>query len=228
MTNPLFVAVDTGDLDHARKIARAVRGHVGGLKLGLEFFMANGPQGIAAMNEFGLPIFLDVKLHDIANTVGGAARALARLNVAIVNVHAAAGHAAMAAARDALPPSTAVIAVTVLTSFDAADLASIGVGAPVAEQVRHLAEMTRSAGLQGVVCSGSEAASVRAAWPDAIIAVPGLRPAGADVGDQKRVMTPRQAHDAGASILVVGRPITGAADPAAAAAAIAQSLTPSL
>jgi orotidine-5'-phosphate decarboxylase len=224
MTNPVFVAVDTCDLDHARAIARAVRGHVGGLKLGLEFFMANGPQGVAAMDEFGLPIFLDVKLHDIANTVAGAARGLARLNVAVVNVHAAAGHAAMAAARDALPPATAVIAVTVLTSFDAGDLASIGVGAAVTEQVQHLAEMTRAAGLQGVVCSGSEAAAIRAAWPGAVIAVPGVRPAGADVGDQKRVMTPRAARDAGATILVVGRPITGAADPAAAAAAIAASL----
>lgn len=228
MTNPVFVALDTVDLDRTRALAGALRDHVGGLKLGLEFFMANGPQGVAAMNEFGLPIFLDVKLHDIANTVAGAARALAGLDVAIVNVHASAGHAAMAAARDALPVSTAVIAVTVLTSFDAADLTSIGVGVPVADQVAHLAAMTRSAGLQGIVCAGPEATAMRAAWADAIIAIPGLRPAGGAAGDQKRVMTPREAHDAGASILVVGRPITAASDPAAAAAAIAQSLTPSL
>ena len=227
MTNPVFVALDTADLDHARALAAALVGHVGGLKLGLEFFMANGPLGVEAMVAFGLPIFLDVKLHDIANTVAGAARALARLDVAIVNVHAAAGRAAMAAVRDALPPSTAVIAVTVLTSFDAADLAAGGVDRPVADQVARLAASARSAGLQGIVCAGAEAAASHAAWPDAIIAVPGLRPAGGAVGDQKRVMTPRQAQDAGASLLVIGRPITAAPDPAAAAAAIAHSLTPS-
>lgn len=227
MTNPVFVALDTADLDHARALAAALVGHVGGLKLGLEFFMANGPLGVAAMATFGLPIFLDVKLHDIANTVAGAARALARLDVAIVNVHAAAGRAAMAAVRDALPPSTAVIAVTVLTSFDAADLAAGGVDCPFADQVARLAAAARSAGLQGIVCAGAEAAASRATWPDAIIAVPGLRPTGGAAGDQKRVMTPRQAQDAGASLLVVGRPITAAPNPAAAAAAIAQSLAPS-
>lgn len=227
MTNPVFVALDTADLDHARALAAALVGHVGGLKLGLEFFMANGPLGVEAMVAFGLPIFLDVKLHDIANTVAGAARALARLDVAIVNVHAAAGRAAMAAVRDGLPPSTAVIAVTVLTSFDAADLAAGGVDCPVADQVARLAASARSAGLQGIVCAGAEATASRAAWPDAIIAVPGLRLAGGAVGDQKRVMTPRQAQDAGASLLVVGRPITAAPNPAAAAAAIAQSLAPS-
>ena len=227
MTNPVFVALDTADLDHARALAAALVGHVGGLKLGLEFFMANGPPGVEAMVAFGLPIFLDVKLHDIANTVAGAARALARLDVDVVNIHAAAGRAAMAAVRDALPPSTAVIAVTVLTSFDAADLAAGGVDCPVADQVARLAASARSAGLQGIVCAGAEAAASRAAWPDAIIAVPGLRPAGGAVGDQKRVMTPRQAQDAGASLLVIGRPITAAPNPAAAAAAIAQSLTPS-
>ena len=226
MTNPVFVALDTPDLDRARSLARAVASHVGGLKLGLEFFMANGPDGVRRMGEFGLPVFLDVKLHDIGNTVAGAARALAPLGVAIVNVHAAAGRDAMAAARDALPPATALIAVTVLTSFDAADLASIGVPAALPDQVLHLAAMARAAGLQGIVCSGAEAAAARAAWAAAIIAVPGLRTDGDTVGDQKRVFSPRAARDAGATVLVVGRPITAAADPGAAAAAIARSLHP--
>ena len=220
----VFVALDTPDIARAQALARAVAPHVGGLKLGLEFFMANGPDGVRRMADVGLPIFLDVKLHDIGNTIGGAARALAPLGCAIVNVHASAGVAAMAAARDALPPETAVIAVTVLTSFDDTDLVAIGVPAALAEQVSHLAGLARSAGLQGVVCSGAECAAARAAWSDAIIAVPGLRPAGAAVGDQKRVFTPRAAQDAGASVLVVGRPITAAPDPAAAAAAIAASL----
>ncbi|MBV8973301.1 MAG: orotidine-5'-phosphate decarboxylase [Sphingomonadaceae bacterium] len=224
----VFVAVDTPDLARAEALARAVAPHVGpiggGLKLGLEFFMANGPDGVRRMLVHGLPVFLDVKLHDIGNTVAGAMRALAPLRVAVVNVHAAIGEAAMRAARDAMPATTAIIAVTVLTSFDAADLHAIGVPAAVPEQVLHLAAMTRSAGLQGVVCAGSEAAAVRAAWPDAVIAVPGLRAEGDAVGDQKRVMTPRAARDAGASILVVGRSITAAPDPAAAAAAIAATL----
>lgn len=224
MTNPVFVAVDTADLAAAQALARAVAPHVGGLKLGLQFFMANGPDGIRAIAEYGLPVFLDIKLHDIGNTVAGAMRALAPLGVALVNVHASIGAAAMAAARDAMPPATAMIAVTVLTSFDDADLHAIGVRAALPDQVLHLAAMARRAGLQGIVCSGAEAAVNRAAWADAIIAVPGLRPAGGAPGDQKRVMTPRAARDAGASLLVVGRPITAAADPAAAAAAIVASL----
>ena len=222
--SPVFVAVDTPDLDRARALAKAVAPHVGGLKLGLEFFMAQGPAGVRAMAPFGLPIFLDVKLHDIGNTVAGAMRALAPLGVAIVNLHAAIGEPAMAAARAAIGPATRVIAVTVLTSFDDGDLASIGVPAAVPDQVLHLAAMARRAGLQGIVCSGSEIAACRAAWPAAVIAVPGLRPPGSAVGDQKRVMTPRDALAAGASMLVIGRPITAAADPAAAAAAIAASL----
>jgi orotidine-5'-phosphate decarboxylase len=222
--SPVFVAIDTPDLDRAQALARAVAPHVGGLKLGLEFFMAQGPHGIRAMQGFGLPIFLDVKLHDIGNTIAGAMAALAPLGVAIVNLHATAGEAAMAAARAAMPATTQIIAVTVLTSFDSADLASIGVPAAVPDQVAHLAAMTRRAGLQGIVCSGAEVAATRAAWSDAEIVVPGLRPAGSAVGDQKRVMTPREARDAGATVLVIGRPITGADDPAAAAAAIARDL----
>jgi orotidine-5'-phosphate decarboxylase len=222
--NPIFVALDTPDLAAAKALAARLRDQVGGLKLGLEFFMAQGPSGVRAMADIGLPIFLDVKLHDIPNTVAGAMRSLKTLDLAIVNVHAAGGRAMMAAAREAIGPETRVIAVTVLTSLDAGDLADIGVaGAPDA-QVARLAELTRSAGLDGIVCSAHEVAARRAAWADGLFVVPGIRPAGSDIGDQKRVMTPRQALEAGASVLVVGRPITAAADPAEAAAAIAASL----
>jgi len=224
MANPVYVAIDIGDLTSATRVVTAVAPHVGGIKLGLEFFMANGPDGVRRLAALGLPVFLDVKLHDIGNTMAGAARALAPLGCAIVNVHAAAGPAAMAAVRDALPPATAVVAVTVLTSFDRDDLDRIGVAGDVADQVARLAALTRAAGLQGVVCAGGEIAAVRGAWPDAVTVVPGLRPSGGKAGDQKRVMTPRAARDAGASVLVVGRPITAAADPAAAAAAIAATL----
>jgi orotidine-5'-phosphate decarboxylase len=222
--NPIYVALDTPGLEAARALARAVRDHVGGLKLGLEFFMAQGPAGVRAMADIGLPIFLDVKLHDIPNTVAGAMRALAPLELAIVNVHAAGGTAMMAAARGAMAPATKVIAVTVLTSLDAGDLADIGVGGAADAQVARLAALARGAGLDGIVCSAHEVAARRAAWGDGLFVVPGIRPAGSDAGDQKRVMTPRQALDAGASVLVVGRPITAAADPVEAAAAIAASL----
>lgn len=222
--NPIFVALDTPELATARAVAMQVRAHVGGLKLGLEFFMAQGPAGVRAIAEIGLPVFLDVKLHDIPNTVAGAMRSLSPLGLAIVNVHAAGGRAMMAAARDAMAPSTKVIAVTVLTSLDVADLGDIGVaGAPEA-QVARLAELTHASGLDGIVCSAHEVAARKAAWVDGLFVIPGIRPAGSDVGDQKRVMTPRQALDAGASVLVVGRPITAAPDPAEAAAAIAASL----
>ena len=222
--NPVFVAVDTPDLARAQALARAVGAHVGGLKLGLEFFMANGPAGVRAVAELGLPVFLDVKLHDIPNTVAGALRSLSVLDLAVVNVHAGGGAAMLAAAREACPATTKLIAVTVLTSLDDPDMAAMGVADGAAAQVARLAGLTRAAGLDGIVCSPHEVAAMKAAWPNGYFVVPGVRPAGADVGDQKRVMTPRAALDAGASMLVIGRPITGAADPAAAAAAIAASL----
>lgn len=220
----IYVAIDTADVERAEAIADAVRPHVGGLKLGLEFFMGNGPDGVRRLAGHGLPIFLDVKLHDINNTVVGALNALAVLDVALITVHASIGATALAAARLALPLTTAVIAVTVLTSFDECDLSEIGVVTGVPDQVRRLTDLAQAAGLQGFVCAGGEVAARRAAWPSGIIVVPGLRPAGSDADDQKRVMTPRDAREAGASILVIGRPITAAADPAAAAATIAASL----
>ena len=222
--NPIYVALDTPELAAARALAERLRGHVGGLKLGLEFFMAQGPAGVRAIAELGLPIFLDVKLHDIPNTVAGAMRSLSPLGLAIVNVHAAGGRAMMAAAREAMVPATKVIGVTVLTSLDASDLADIGVAGAADAQVARLADLSRAAGLDGIVCSAHEVAARRAAWAEGLFVIPGIRPAGNEVGDQKRVMTPREAQHAGASVLVIGRPITAAPDPAEAAAAIAASL----
>ncbi len=222
--NPIYVAVDTGDIDRAELLSRELIDHVGGLKLGLEFFMAHGPAGVRRMSNFGLPIFLDVKLHDIPNTVAGAMRSLSDLDLAIVNVHAAGGGAMMRAARDAMRPETKVVAVTVLTSIDEADLESIGVMTDSGAQVSRLAELTKHSGLDGIVCSGHEVAARHAVWRDGLFVVPGLRPGGEAEGDQKRVMSPRAAQDAGASLLVIGRPITGADNPAEAARAIAATL----
>ena len=222
--NPIFVALDTPDLARARDLADAVRPHVGGLKLGLEFFAANGPAGVEEVARAGLPIFLDLKLHDIPNTVGKAVAALRPLRPPVLTVHAAGGQAMLAAAKTAAGEGTKVVAVTVLTSLDAADLAAAGVAGSPEEQVARLAALTREAGCDGIVCSGQEVARARESWPDGTFVVPGVRPAGGELGDQKRVMTPRDALAAGASMLVVGRPITGAADPAAAARDIAASL----
>ena len=222
---PIFVAIDTPDIDRAREIALAVADHAGGVKLGLEFCCANGPYGVRRIAELGLPLFLDLKLHDIPNTVGKAVEALAVLAPTVLTVHAAGGRAMLAAAKAAAPAKTKVVAVTVLTSLDSADLADAGVGGSPAEQVQRLTKLARESGVDGIVCSGAEVASARAAWPDAFLVVPGVRPAGGDAADQKRVVTPCQALDDGASILVIGRPITGAPDPARALRDIVASLS---
>jgi orotidine-5'-phosphate decarboxylase len=210
---PIFVAIDTPDLRRALTVAEAVRGHAGGVKLGLEFFSAQGPDGIQRVTELGLPVFLDLKLHDIPNTVAKAVQALAPLEPAIITVHAAGGQAMLAAAKAAAPSGTKVVAVTVLTSLDEADLASTGVNSAPSDQVVRLAMLARDSGVDGIVCSGAELAMVRGLWPEGMIVVPGVRPAGAEVADQKRVVTPRRALDDGASVIVIGRPITGAPDP---------------
>jgi orotidine-5'-phosphate decarboxylase len=224
MTRPIYVAIDTPDLDRARAIAAKVRAHVGGIKLGLEFYSANGPGGVRAMAALDLPVFLDLKLHDIPNTVAKAVQALHPLAPAILTVHAAGGRAMMEDAKAAAPSGTKVVGVTVLTSLDEDDLAATGLARDAHGQVARLTGLAREAGLDGVVCSGAEVAAAKKAWPDGFFVVPGVRPAGASAGDQKRVVTPRQALDAGASILVVGRPITQAADPDQAARAIAATL----
>jgi orotidine-5'-phosphate decarboxylase len=226
--NPVYVALDTTDADHARLLAAQLRGCIGGLKLGLEFFSAHGPEGVKPFVEMGLPVFLDLKYHDIPNTVAGACRAAAKLGVSILNVHAQGGGAMMRAAVEAaktVSPSTRVIAVTMLTSLSDEDLPSLGLTAPVGDQVLRLAALAQQNGLDGVVCSAHEIARLRKELgPDFLLVVPGIRPAGAALGDQRRVMGPAEARDAGASVLVIGRPITGAPDPALAARDIAQSL----
>jgi orotidine-5'-phosphate decarboxylase len=222
--SPIFVAIDTRDVHHAAAIARQVQGVAAGVKLGLEFFCANGHEGVLRIAEHQTPIFLDLKLHDIPNTVGKAVQAIAPLAPAILTVHAAGGRAMMAAAKEAAPPGTRVVGVTVLTSLDAHDLAAMGLEGSPADQVQRLAGLAREAGIDGIVCSGEEVAAARQAWPDGCFVVPGVRPAGTEVADQKRVVTPRRALEDGASVLVVGRPITEAADPAAAIREIAASL----
>jgi orotidine-5'-phosphate decarboxylase len=224
MRSPIFVAIDTPDFERAKAIAMRVRNHVGGIKLGLEFFCANGRHGVREMAELDLPIFLDLKLHDIPNTVGKAIQALRPLEPAILTVHAGGGRAMMEDAKAAAPRGTKVVGVTVLTSLDEADLAATGIAGDAHAQVERLTALAREAGLDGVVCSGNEVAAAKKLWPDGFFVVPGVRPADGPVGDQKRVMTPRKALDAGASILVVGRPITQAADPDVAARAIEATL----
>lgn len=225
LANPVFVAIDRQDLAGARDLASRLQGLVGGLKLGLEFFTANGPDGVAAIARLGLPIFLDLKFHDIPNTVAGAVRAAAGLGVAIVNVHAAGGPAMLEAARRAAgdgPDRPRIIAVTVLTSLDAGDLAAAGVTAQPLDQVIRLSRLAAGHGLDGVVCSPLELHAVReACGSDFLTVVPGIRPAGhGRSDDQKRTMTPAEARRAGADILVIGRPVTGADDPGAAAGSI--------
>ncbi|NJR79048.1 orotidine-5'-phosphate decarboxylase [Sphingomonas corticis] len=224
MSNRIFVALDTPDLDRARHVAARVRHHVGGVKLGLEFFCANGPAGVRAIEELELPVFLDLKLHDIPNTVAKAVQSLAPLAPAVLTVHAAGGRAMLEDAKAAAHPSTKVVAVTMLTSLDESDLVATGVAGSAHDHVLRLAELARVAGLDGIVCSGAEVKAAHAAWPKGFFVVPGVRPANGDAGDQKRVVTPRQALDDGASILVVGRPITQAEDPDGAARAIAGTL----
>lgn len=223
--SPIYVAIDTPDIVKAKEIAAKVRHHVGGIKLGLEFFSAHGQAGVREMAALDLPIFLDLKLHDIPNTVAKAVQALAGLKPAILTVHAAGGLAMMEDAKAAAPAGTKVVAVTVLTSLDQDDLAAIGVDGDPHAQVERLTLLAKQAGLDGVVCSGNEVKAAKKLWPHGFFVVPGIRPAdGKSHADQKRVMTPRQALDQGASILVIGRPITQAEDPDQAARAIEATL----
>ena len=224
MSNRIYVAIDTPDLARARAIVERVRHHVGGIKLGLEFFAAHGQPGIREMAELGLPVFLDLKLHDIPNTVAKAVMALAPLEPAILTVHASGGRSMLEDAKAAAPIHTKVVAVTMLTSLDAADLAATGVAGSAHDQVVRLAALAQEAGVDGIVCSGAEVAAAKALWAKGFFVVPGVRLANGQTGDQKRVVTPREAIDAGASILVVGRPITQAEDPDAAARAIGATL----
>jgi orotidine-5'-phosphate decarboxylase len=223
--SPIAVALDAPDLETAARWAALVAPHVSTLKVGLELYLRYGPDVVASVRgASGVEVFLDLKLHDIPATVSGAARAVARLRPALLTVHAAAGPAAIRAAADAAPDAR-IVAVTVLTSLGEPDLSRIGLAGPVSDAVRRLAALAVSAGARGLVCSPQEVAAVRAEVGDDIMLItPGVRPAGAAANDQARVATPEEALRAGADLLVIGRPITGAADPGAAAAAIAASL----
>jgi orotidine-5'-phosphate decarboxylase len=227
-SNPIFVALDTPDLPKALALAAAVKPYVGGLKVGLEFITALGPDAVRKVVAVGLPVFADVKFHDIPNTVAGAAREIARLGAAIFNIHVSGGEAMMRAAVEAargVDPKMKIIGVTILTSMTDADLESVGQRGPAPAQVERLAKLAQRCGLDGVVCSPQETVLVRkACGPDFLIVTPGVRPLGSDLADQRRVTTPADAMRAGSDILVVGRPITGASDPAAAARAIAEEI----
>ncbi|MGH6877105.1 MAG: orotidine-5'-phosphate decarboxylase [Rhizomicrobium sp.] len=228
--NPLFVALDTPAVPRALELARAVAPYVGGLKVGLEFLTATGPDGLRRIVELGLPVFADVKFHDIPNTVAGASRALAAQGAAFFNVHASGGAAMMRAARDAIgngEPRPKILGVTILTSLSGDDLAALGFGGTARERVVRLAALAQASGLDGVVCSAEEIEWVRErCGPDFLIVTPGLRPKGAALADQRRVRTPAEALRAGADILVIGRPVTAAADPAEVAHAIAAECQP--
>lgn len=223
----IFCAVDTSDLDQAIAMAKSIQG-ICGIKLGLEFFNAHGVTGAQKLMEHveNSPLFLDLKYHDIPNTVAGAIRAATKtLKPAFLNVHATGGMDMMKAAKDACPDETKLLAVTVLTSIDAETLNSVGQGNDPKAQVERLALLTKKAGLDGVVCSSHEIELIRnACGDDFITMVPGIRPAGSAIGDQKRIMTPREAVEKGATHLVIGRPITQDASPTDKAREILASL----
>ncbi len=224
-TAPVAVALDTGDLALATRWVEAVAGHVSTAKVGLTLFCAEGPAAVEKVRATAdLDIFLDLKLHDIPATVRGAARSVAAISPTYLTVHASGGPDMIEAAAAELP-DTKIAAVTILTSLGAGDLDRLGIVGPPAEAVRRLARLAVSAGARALVCSPQEVALVREAVGPAIVLItPGVRPAGGDLQDQVRVATPEQALADGADLLVIGRPITGADDPAAAAAAIAASL----
>ena len=227
VTNPICVALDTPDVARATALARLLRPHIGFVKIGMEFFYAYGKEGYEAVAREGVPIFLDLKLHDIPNTVEQGLRSLMRLAPApaLINIHAQGGRAMLEAARKAVPTTTQLIAVTVLTSLADEDCEATGHNLGASALAEKLAKLAESAGLDGVVCSARDLPRINAAVKPSFLKVtPGIRPDDAAVHDQKRIATPAAAIAAGASILVIGRAITGAADPARAAAAIRAAL----
>lgn len=228
LTSPVIVALDFARADAALALAEKLSPAQCRLKVGKELFTAAGPAVVRALQDRGFELFLDLKFHDIPNTVAAAVATAADLGVWMVNVHASGGSRMMRAAKARLQQGgypTKLIAVTVLTSMERADLAEAGLDIEPLQQVRRLAQLTASSGLHGVVCSAQEAVMLRELMgPDFLLVTPGIRPAAADLGDQRRVMTPEQAQAAGVSYMVIGRPITQAADPAAALRAINQSL----
>jgi orotidine-5'-phosphate decarboxylase len=224
---PVAVALDTGDLETALGWAAAVGPHLRTVKVGLELYLRHGADAVVKTREAsgGREVFLDLKLHDIPTTVAGAARSVADLAPDYLTVHASGGHDMVRAAVDALPGTTKVVGVTVLTSLSEADLGRLGMTGTARDVVRRLAALAVGAGARALVCSPLEVADVRReVGPAVTLITPGVRPAGSGTGDQSRVATPEQALADGADLLVVGRPLTGAADPGAAASALAASL----
>ena len=233
MPNPVYVALDTTNVNQAADLAATLKGLVGGVKLGLEFFTANGPAGIEAVTQLGVPVFLDLKFHDIPNTVAGAMRGIAPLAPRYTTIHASGGFAMMKAAVDAAKeaadkvgrPRVKVLAVSILTSIDQAGMEAVGFQGSVLEQVKRLAVLAQAAGIDGLVCSPHEVETVRSMVGQSMtLVVPGIRPAWAEAGDQKRVMTPQEARSRGADILVIGRPITAASYPADAVKRVLEEL----
>jgi orotidine-5'-phosphate decarboxylase len=223
--NRICVALDFASWSEAGPFARRIAPHVGLLKVGLELFTAEGPAAVRAAAALGKPVFLDLKLHDIPNTVEGAARSAAATGAALLTVHASGGPEMIRAAVRGAGDGVRILAVTVLTSLDGAALERIGLAGPPESAVVRLAKLAVEAGAGGLVCSPHEVAAVRAAvGPGPLLVVPGVRPAGSAVGDQARVATPEVAVRAGADVIVLGRPLRDAPDPVAAAAAIAAAI----
>ena len=224
--NPICVALDTPDVGRAVALASSLLGHVGMMKIGMEFFYANGTRGYEAVAATGIPIFLDLKLHDIPNTVAQGLKSLMALSPAILNIHATGGLDMMKAARDSVHGDTKLIAVTILTSLSNENIWAAGFdNRHTDSHALNLAKLAHEAGLDGVVCSPLDLENIRAHLPrDFLTVVPGIRPADSASHDQKRIATPKAAIQAGADILVIGRAITEAADPAKAAYDIMQSL----
>ncbi|NOZ41866.1 MAG: orotidine-5'-phosphate decarboxylase [Alphaproteobacteria bacterium] len=229
----ILCALDTTDPHAAFGLAAKLGKHIGGVKLGLEFFGANGPAGFSHVAKSGMPIFLDLKLHDIPHTVARTIHALMPLKPLIITIHSAGGPAMMAAAAEAATIAAQnincqkplIVGVTILTSMDESDLEAVGLSTPLEPQVVRMARLAQQSGLDGVVCSPSEITAIRkACGRDFTLVVPGIRPAGSSADDQKRVMTPAQAIALGADYLVIGRPITTADDPVKAAADIATEI----
>ncbi len=225
MTSKIFCSIDTTDAAKAGALASSLKGHVAGIKLGLEFFTSHGPQGYKQIAGLGTPMFLDLKLHDIPNTVGASVTSLLPLQPQFMTIHTSGGPAMLKAAAESAAKAGAnrpkLLGVTVLTSLNNDDLQAVGVTSSTNDQVARLAKLAKASGLDGVICAPTEIAMLRqVVGQDFVLMVPGIRPKGADVGDQKRVMTPGEAVSAGASYIVIGRPITGAANPVDAAKAI--------
>ena len=229
----IICAVDTSDADEASMLAGALAGRVGALKLGLEFFSANGPDGVRQVAAGSLPIFLDLKLYDIPNTVARALHAAAPCDPMMITLHASGGAAMMRAAAAAAMRIAdgadgrcpLLLAVTVLTSFNENDIATVGMHGPIADQVRRLAELAQDCGMDGVVASAHEITMIRQLCGDEFkVVVPGIRPAWSTADDQKRIVTPADSVRDGADYLVIGRPITSSDDPAAAAERIADEM----